>query len=65
MKFIKKCVPDKRWQTGERPIVVKGNPIFFGIWNLSKKIENLFKSIKLLLEKSFKEINDSKGTDGK
>lgn len=60
MQFIKEHVPDKRWQSGQRPVVVESNPIFWILWIIVSQIEKLFKIIRVKLEKSFKIIDNPK-----
>lgn len=60
MQFIKEYVPDKRWQTGQRPVVVKGNRVLWILWKLTKSLEKIFSSIKLAIERSFKIVDDIK-----
>lgn len=60
MQFIKEHVPDKRWQDNKRPITVEGNPVLWFFWKIVVLIKNVAISIKLVLEKSFKEIEDLK-----
>lgn len=60
MKFVKKHVPDKRWNDNKRPVLVNGNPLLWILWALTSGIKRFVSSIKLLLEKSFVEIQDTK-----
>lgn len=60
MKFVKKHVPDKRWNNKKRPVMVKGNPLFWFFWKIISITKSLMNRIKLLLEKSFTEIDDVK-----
>ena len=58
MKFIKMHVPDKRWNNNRRPIMVHGNLFLWIIWKAISFIREILSNIILLIEKSFKDIED-------
>lgn len=59
MKFTKTYVPDKRWHDNLRPVRVNGNTIIWIIWKLVSFTRNILDNINIIIEKSFKEIDDS------
>lgn len=63
MKFVKEYVPDKRWANGQRPIHVLGNPVMWLMWKITLNLEGFFHQIKLLIERSFKVVEEHKEDD--
>lgn len=59
MKFTQAHVPDKRWHNNLRPVVVNGNAILWSLWKITTFIKNILDIIIIIIEKSFKEIDDS------
>lgn len=56
MQFIKEYIPDKRWQTGLRPVVVKTNLFMYVLWSFFSFLKNITSHIKSSIESTFKEI---------
>lgn len=64
MQFTKMLVPDKRWQSGLRPVVVSGNIFSYVLWNIFKGLEALFKSLKDKVENKFTDIKEEEVDNG-
>ncbi len=58
MQFIKEYVPDKRWQTGQRPIVVKSSFLNFISWKIICFLNFITSSMVRGVEKSFSIVEE-------